>query len=444
MRAVFGGRRVVLAGGVAAMWTEHLDLLRTMGATDVLVVATEGRGAGPQPDVRTVIVEPPAGTGFMERIHAGNATLADPPDEVLAALEAFDPSGTALVVGSFLNVVPALAGRPFLAHRRPEWLALEDKVVIDDFWDRAGIRRLPSIVVPVAEASATASSVDRGDGTVWAADAREGFHGGATRTFRVADGASRERAVAALTPVCDRVRIMPFLDGIPCSVHGMVLPDGVAVFRPVEMVTLRRGTDFVYAGCATFWDPPESTREEMRAVARRVGARLAAEVAFRGAFTVDGVVTVDGFRPTELNPRFGAGLTVVARASGWPITMLHTLVAGGRDIGRMAPDLEGELTRIADDHRGGGTWTSGLPNVPRIDARPLTLGADGWQWAAADGRPAATVTAGEGFLRCTYDPAAVPTGPSTAPLASAFWAFADRELGLGLGTLAPAPDLRPR
>ena len=51
---------------------------------------------------------------------------------------------------------------------------------------------------------------------------------------------------------------MPFLEGIPCSIHGVVFPDGVATFRPVEMVTLRRpGSNRLhYAGAATFWDPP--------------------------------------------------------------------------------------------------------------------------------------------------------------------------------------------
>ena len=53
----------------------------------------------------------------------------------------------------------------------------------------------------------------------------------------------------------------------------------------------------------------------MREAARRVGAVLRDEVAYRGAFTLDGVATVDGFRPTELNPRFGAGLGVITR---WP------------------------------------------------------------------------------------------------------------------------------
>ena len=101
----------------------------------------------------------------------------------------------------------------------------------------------------------------------------------------------------------DRVRIMPFLEGIATSIHGIVLPDGVVALRPVEMVTLRRGHELRYSGCATFWDPPDEVREEMRDVARRVGERLRTEVDFRGAFTHRrrgdvGRVPADGAEPT--------------------------------------------------------------------------------------------------------------------------------------------------
>jgi hypothetical protein len=69
---------------------------------------------------------------------------------------------------------------------------------------------------------------------------------------------------------------MPFLEGIPSSIHGIVCPGAVATFRPVEMVTLRRpgSTRLHYAGAATFWDPPDEDREVMRDLARRVGAGL--------------------------------------------------------------------------------------------------------------------------------------------------------------------------
>lgn len=426
LRSVFGGRRVVLAGANAAAWTEHLPVLRGVGVSEMLVVAS-GWGAGERPDVATVVVETAAGLSMMEQVRADDRFLADPPPDVITALDQFDPHGDALVLGSFLNTNSHLAGRPFVSFRRPEWVALEDKVMVDAFWDRAGIARQPSIVVALADASRAGESIDRGVGTVWAADARDGFHGGASQTYWVADDESRAVAVAGLQPVCELVRIMPFLDGIPCSIHGIVLPDGVAVLRPVEMVTLRRGRQFVYAGCATYWDPPTEVRDQMRSIALTAGTRLAEELDFRGTFTVDGVVAADGFWPTELNPRFGAGINAIARASGLPMLLVNDLVVGGHDLGRSAPVIEDELVERADAHRGGGTWMAGLTH----HAEPGARHHDG-----------STVTIGPSFIRCIYDPAATPVGPSTAPRACQFWAFADSEFGSETGHLTPAPDLQ--
>ena len=394
-----------------------------------MLVVASGWGAGERPDVTTVVVEESRGLSMMQQLRADDRFLADPPPQVIIALDEFDPSRDALVLGSFLNTQSQLAGRPFVSFRRPEWVALEDKVVVDEFWDRAGIVRQPSVVVELSHASEASRSVDLGHGTVWAADARDGFHGGASQTYWVADGPSRDRALTKLQAVCERVRIMPFLDGIPCSIHGMVLPDGIVVLRPVEMVTLRRGREFVYAGCATYWDPPAELREQMRSIARVAATRLAEELDFRGTFTVDGVVTADGFWPTELNPRFGAGINTIARASGLPILLLNDLVVGGHDLGRSAASIEGELVEQADLHRGGGTWMSGLTHDAEQGLRTVEGSA---------------VTIGESFVRCVYDPASTPIGPSTAQRACEFWGSADRELGTQIGPLTPAPDLTAR
>lgn len=438
MRSAFAGRAVVLAGAMGTSWTEHIQLLRSVGVSKLLVVATEGRGAGPLPDVPTVIVEPAAGLSQMGRIHAADQILSEPTAEMVAAIEAFDPAGEAVVVATFLATASRLVGRPIMSFRRPEWLALEDKVVVDAFWDRAGIERQPSRVVALADAARAASELDRGDGTVWAADAREGFHGGATQTHWVRDDASQDRAAVGLARVCDSVRVMPFLEGVPCSIHGIVLPDGVAVLRPVEMVTLRRGHEFSYAGCATYWDPDPIAREQMRSVARRAGERLREEVDFRGTFTVDGVVTSDGFWPTELNPRFGAGIMTIARGAGIPMVLVNDLIVGGHDVRRTAAELERDVVTHGDARRGGGTWQGGLDVEAELESTPVQYRDGAWVWARADGAVDGRVTAGSGFIRCLYDQASTPTGPSTGPRAAAFWDFAAVEFGIDTAGLTAA------
>ena len=374
----------------------------------------------------------------MERIHHADRTLHEPTEAMVDAIESFDPSADAIVIGTFLSTASQLVGRPMVASRRPEWLALEDKVVVDEFWDRAGVDRQPSRVVPLDETTRVASEVDRGDGTVWAADAREGFHGGATQTYWVRDDSSLARALEGLRPVCDSVRVMPFLEGIPCSIHGIVLPDGVAVLRPVEMVTLRREHDLVYAGCATYWDPDPLVREHMRTVARLVGARLRDEVDFRGTFTVDGVVAADGFWPTELNPRFGAGIMTIARGAGIPMVLVNDLIVGGHDIGRTAVALEADVVAHGDARRGGGTWKGGFDLGVELDAEPLQYRDGAWSWSDSDGAVDGRVTTGAGFARCLYDQTSTPVGPSTGQRAAAFWDFAAAEFGTDTAGLSPA------
>ncbi|MGI9644405.1 MAG: hypothetical protein ACR2O6_03755 [Ilumatobacteraceae bacterium] len=440
LREVVGDRDVVIAGAVPAAWNEHADQLRAAGARSLLVVATEGRGAGTGPDVPTVVVEAPEGMGTMERLRFGLRGLESPPPEVVAALDEFDPSGEAVVVGAFLNTSPDLAGRPFLAHRRPEWVALEDKVVVDEFWDRAGVARLPTAVCALEEAPAVAPAIDRGSGTVWAGDAREGFHGGGVHTHWVVDGASADAALDDLTRSCDRVRVMPFVDGIACSIHGIVLPDGVVALRPVELVTLRSGTDLHYAGCATYWDPPDSVRVQMREIARQVGARLREEVSFRGTFTVDGVADADGFWPTELNPRYGAGINAIGKANAdLPIMLLNDLIVSGRPIGRSATELEAELVERADATRAGGTWSVQSRPVDPVE-RSVTRRGDGWVWAGEGDPVDGHVVAGNSFVLCRFNADRIPVGPSVGPLAESFWAFADREIGTGLGPLTAPLD----
>jgi hypothetical protein len=221
-------------------------------------------------------------------------------------------------------------------------------------------------------------------------------------------------------------------------VHGIVLPDGIAVLRPVELVTLRRAADLVYAGCATYWDPSPTVRAQMRAITLRAGAQLREEVGFRGTFTVDGVAAEDGFWPTELNPRFGAGIMTIARGTGIPMVLVNDLIVAGHDIGVSAAELETYVLAHGDERRGGGTWMGGLEHDLELVDRPVSFDGEVWSWADEDDAVAGHVTAGGGFVRCVYDRRATPIGPSTAGRAVAFWDFVADEAGVETTGLSPA------
>jgi hypothetical protein len=440
LRPVFAGRKVIVTGTPLAGAPEQVKVLRELGAADVFALA-EGIGTGKIADCAHYVLDLTS-ESLMGLIRAGQEALRDPPADAIAAIDAFDPERNALVVGSFLNEAASVAGRTCLAHRHPTWLALEDKVVADEIFDAAGVRRAPSHVVGIGELQWSGAE------EVWAGDAREGFHGGAEQTHLVRGSADADAAHAALVKECDRVRVMPFLDGIPCAIHGMVIDGDVIALRPVEMVTLRRAEPpyFFYAGAATYWDPPDADREEMRTVAYKTGAELARRVGFRGAFTVDGVLTADGFLPTEINPRMGAGLRVVEGGiKEIPLHFLISAISGGVALDYRPSQLEALLIERADASRRGGTWRAIPTPLPGAEPRPLAWNGEGWR-DAGDATPDAVLVSGKseigGFLRLGFEPARTPAGPSVGERAAAFYAFCDRELGTAVGPLTAAPDVR--
>lgn len=453
LRPLFKRRRVILVGGPVAAWTQTCALVRRLGATAVLVVGTEGVGVGPMPDDATWVA---AGSNedntVLGSIRDGAALVRSPPAEIVDAVEAFDPDRHALMVGSFLNEASELCGRPFLAWRRRAWLALEDKLLADELWDQAGVPRVGSAVVPL-EPRALAEAdrrLDRGDGTVWAADASQGWHGGAELVRWVRSEDDRAVVRQELSAHCASVRVMPFLAGVPCSIHGVVYPGHVSALRPVEQVSLRRpdSSRFFYTGCATFYDPPEHVRDAMRDAARRVGAHLREAHDYLGAFTIDGIVGDDGFWPTELNPRGGAGLVAMVRAlPDIPFQLLLDALVGGVRLAYDPVDLERLVLAEADAHRAGGTWHAVDTRPPEVVSRPLAGGAGGWSWVANDTMANGVVTSGArgrgGFVRLVAVSERTAVGPPFAPAAAAFWAFADTELGTAIGPVEPAVSSAP-
>ena len=189
---------------------------------------------------------------------------------------------------------------------------------------------------------------------MWSGDTKEGFNGGGDYVRWIRDEADQARALAFFLPRCDRVRVMPFLDGVPCSIHGLVLPDGTAAFRPVEISILRdvAARTFIYGGLSTFWDAPPADREAMRDSARRVGEHLRTAHEYVGAFGIDGVLTAEGFRPTELNSRMSAGFTQVTQLDRKLFTLLQDALVLGEDPGVRTADVEALMPLIDAEPSG--------------------------------------------------------------------------------------------
>lgn len=445
------GRPVILCLGVVAAMTHMVADLASMGAGPFCLLAYDtGAGALPDPELAEwhLICDVPAGLSISEELNHYNHALRALPQAVLDAVDAFDPKGEAIVIPGFAVDFDHIGGRPNIAPRQPAWIALEDKTVVDALWDRLGVPRVPSAVVPVADAADAHRRLDTGLGTVWAADARDGFNGGAAGTRWIRDTSLIDEALAFFGARADRVRVMPFLEGIPCSIHGMVLGDDIIALRPCEMVVMRHvgQSSFRYAGASTFWDPLPADRDAMRAVARTVAAGLKRVYGYRGMFTVDGVMTADGFRPTELNPRFGAASQLQAGAlRGLPLLLLDLFARGGAELDWRATELESMIVDAADTHRRGGGWTAADGHRDDSSTRDIVWTGERYRFAE-EGEPAdGTLMVGPStmgtFTRFTPATGKLPVGHSVAPRVIEALRLAE-SMGAVIGALEPAKDVR--
>jgi len=454
LAAIVRGRRVIVMSTVAAGATELVNQLSRYGARRPLVIAHgPGVGAPPSPKQAEVLLHPLPGRPKLmsEEIRSHVAFVAELPLAVVKSVQAYDPDATALWwLLPMVDAPQSLLGRQVLGGRRASWAALEDKTIGDRIFDVAGVKRPPTLVVPAAATAlrAAARDLDTGSGTVWSGDAREGMNGGGEFVRWVRTTAAADRAITLFQTHCDRVRVSPFLDGVPCSIHGLVLPDGTAVLRPVELLVLRGEDDrFVYAGMSTWWDPPTPDRQGMRAAARAVGAYLTRMVGFRGGFSVDGVLTAEGWLPTELNPRFAGGLNTIARAlDGYPLQFLQAALAAGVETGLTAPGLEEGLLTAADQRRNMVMHALTTAFRPEQTITDSVVG-DGRSLRRAERGATAigTVEVGPASLgvlvRFTPAESTMAIGNRAAPYASALLGFADSEYGTDFGHCSPAPEV---
>ena len=449
LRPVFAGRRWIIAIDDLSATTSLVDALNALEAAAVMVVAGR-RGSGPVPtssaELCVVDLPPPIRHGDSR---SWDAALVDLPRRVRRAIDAFDPYGEAQVITALLTTLRTVAQRAVFGARDPSWLRLEDRAVVDRIWRVAGVRDVRRLVVPGEPRAlrAAAAEVDLGDGTVWVSDHHDGWNGRDGYLRWVRTRVDADDAAALFDGRASRVRVMPFLDGIPCSIDGLVFPDDVVVLRPAEMLVLRRPVDsrLCYASSATLWDPPAADREEMRHTAASVGSYLRGALDYRGAFTIDGVMTGDGFVPIELNPRYGSMMGAAARASGAPLYLLTLALMAGADLDIDPRRLERELLEVADRHRVAHASLH-LPR-PRLHTEDVGLLWAGTEFAVVPGDEAdALLTLGPGprngsSLRLVLDTDRHPVGPSIAPKVVSAFGVADDLWDLGLGSLEAAPDL---
>lgn len=446
---LYAGRPVILGPGVLAGYTSTVAGMRERGCRVLVLATTRGAGDVPGPGDCTVVdlAVPPAAS-VTDDLRAVDHLAHHLPDHAVAAIESFDPERQATWnTGHFVTSDEPILGRPVVGGRPAAWLAMEDKILAEEIWREAGVPTEAHHVVPVDRAALGRATLSVAGplGAVWSGDARDGFNGAGNYVRWVADDADQDAAYAFFAPRCDRVRVMPFLDGVPCSIHGIVVPDGTAVFRPVEIAMLRKvgAREFVYGGLSTYWDPPPADREEMRSIARRVGDHLQSTFGYRGAFGIDGVLTADGFRPTELNTRMSAGLGTIASIGPDLFSLVQEHLVAGLDTGLTVADLESMLPLLDDERAGRAVALGAGVWVPCPDEYPVHF--DGTTLSRADHDTGDVLVLGNtpsGFFAKVTPSSALRPGDRMAPLNAALVDHVDREYAAGLGPVTAPPDVR--
>jgi hypothetical protein len=400
----------VLVGAPVRPLSVEANQLLDLGASRVVIIG-DGMGAY-EPARRNgmswELLDVEAPTVSEARTNAV-AQLVDLPNAMMAMLDELDPRREAWVINANnMYTAATVAGRRILGRSRAEWTALEDKTVCDALWDAAGVDHASYEIV----------------------------------------AANRAELIAAH---CDRARVMPFLEGVPCSIHGVVAVDGVAALRPCEMIVLRDDSPghFSFVGVGTAWDPDDSDRTDMRNIARRVGGLLRDRYGFLGTYTVDGIITEDGFLPTELNPRVGGALALMGAAIPEAGLVMHTqYLAHGIDTGVRVADFEELLVAAADEHRQlQASVFVGQLVEPR--EQPILLDATGHPRVVGPGedhhavlRSALINTYARSGVVLDIEDTHLPIGPPTAPIVAACLNLANTTLSVPLGPYTAAHPAR--
>ncbi len=307
--------------------------------------------------------------------------LTHPPPAMATWFDAVDPGGDVRLLGTTFTRVAEVCGRPVHGWRRPEWAAWEDKTRIDERLRRIGVPAPRSAVLPASsrEVRDRCVRLDGGFGIVLAAGAA-GEKGAASRLRWIRDLDGLDAALAWARETSAEVRVAEFKRGIPCSILGMVLAQGVAVFDPIEIVTLKDHVTgrFVFCGSSTWWRAERGAHEMIRRCARSAGQALAESAGYRGIFSLDGIVAAEGFLATEVNARHASGLGLGAAWPEFPVRLLN----------RAVQQRDESLLNLSPSHlercfveaiAGQPSWSVRVPRAatPADLAEPASVAAEG-------------------------------------------------------------------
>jgi hypothetical protein len=423
LRKYVDGEKVVVFCSQQVDVSEWRQLLSASGATDSLVLPFDGA-----PLAGMISSAPSRSAGqLLAARHALLATLAEA-SPLTRLVGTFDPAEHAVLIITDPLDPQVLGGRAQLGAKHPSWTLAEHKSVVDTLWDAMGVDRAESVVLDhpgtlidhAAVAATTVSSWQR-RGTAPSA----GGEGVST-----ASGPDQKGQF--------RVRVMPRLAGMPCRLHGLVSGDSTVVFPPLELLVAHQVPSGLYlplGACPV--DEPQ--RAALIAITRHLGSGLGQYLAYRGGFSVDGILTSDGFRPTDFNGRVTSALEHVPPRQRVAVHASAVLARAGL-AGLPAQTLAEHVNR-AFHGLDELLLRAPLSSTATETGRVVVRWSDTALVTATDGHSHGELQVGAGsrgtILTARLRRTSLPAALSYQSVAIAVFGAADRLLGTGFGQLEP-------
>ncbi|WP_433724575.1 hypothetical protein ACQP2Y_03640 [Actinoplanes sp. CA-051413] len=425
LRKCVAGKKAVVFCSQQVDVPEWRQLLSASGAADSLVLPFDG---APLAGMITSMPSRSAAQLLAAR-HALLATLAKA-SPLTRLVSTFDPAEQAVLIVTDPLDPQVLGRRAQLGAKHPSWALAEHKSVVDTLWDAMGVERAESVVLDqpgtlidhAAMAALTVSSWQRRGTTPTAGG------DGVSTCFRPGQKGHF------------RVRIMPRLAGMPCRLHGLISSDSTVAFTPLELLVVHQvssGSYLPLGACPV--DEPE--RAELIAMTRHLGSGLRQQLAYRGGFSVDGILTSGGFRPTDFNGRVTSALEHVPPPQRVAVHVSAVLARAG------LADLPAQALGEHVDRAFHGVDEL-LLRAP-LSGRATETGQVAVRWSgttlvtAPDRRSQGELRVGAGsrgtILTARLRRTVLPATLSYQSVAIAVFGAADRLLGTGFGQLEP-PD----
>ncbi len=311
-------QRFILVGAAKAWMTGGSELiaknLMALGAQKVLMIVNESYLQNNIPDFPRdcyIGIRVPSSNerDYLKQMATYFAAIRDNTVTIQQYLNKYDPDRRAKVIGPAWLKGKELLGRRVLGHRPDQWTEFEfDKIGTDQFFDSVGVPRADSLVVETKyfDFQDCWKRYDQGKGIVLVGEGN--FTGGSGLLFIKSSHSVTAVYEWLRNKSISKIKVVSNLPGPAFCSHGFVLNDSCPTTPPYESISLEKSVEgeIEWIGSSSALVVREDERNRIHRFTEQVGNQLRQTLNYRGSFCLDGVLTPDGPKFTEINTRLGA------------------------------------------------------------------------------------------------------------------------------------------